>query len=77
MSNLAIPLQKIGQMIILRRLICRQLSTSGRIGSEKLYFSLENLNLSTLNDIMHKKAEPQSEAETDSVITFKLYMNYD
>ncbi len=51
------PMLKIGQYIILRRLICRELLMASKIGSNKLYLSLENLNRSVMNDLINRPYE--------------------
>jgi len=57
------PVQAIGQMIILRNMICNVLSTSGRVGSDKLFLALENLNQSLINDLMNRPQQPQAEED--------------
>lgn len=52
--NLINPILFIGQCILLRKLICRELLMSARIGSNKIYLSLENLNKSLLNDLTNR-----------------------
>ena len=81
LQSLGVPLHKIGQMVILRRLICRQLASAGRICSDKLYLALENLNFSILNDVMHKKtdgAPDKAEEIADKVLNnlFQLYKQH-
>ena len=51
-------------MIILRMLIVKQLSSSGRIYSDKLFFTLENLNMCIMNDITHKHLTRDAAEET-------------
>ena len=70
-------LQKIGQMVLLRQMICRILSTTGRIASDKLYHALDNLNNSLINDTVHRPspqmpegAETQQDQETAVKIFF-------
>ncbi len=55
--NVVGPLQRIGQCIILRRLICRELHMSAKISSNKLFLSVENLNQSILNDLVNRSYE--------------------
>ncbi|KAL4459953.1 hypothetical protein ABPG74_003479 [Tetrahymena malaccensis] len=50
---------KIGQMVLLRRLICLQLQIKAKVGSNRLYLSLETLNDSIINDILNR---PTTEA---------------
>ena len=52
--NLLNPILFIGQCILLRKLICRELLMTARIGSNKIYLSLENLNKSLLNDLTNR-----------------------
>ena len=46
-------LQKIGQMVLLRRLIAKDLKMSARTASSKMYYSVENFNEMILNDVLH------------------------
>mmetsp|Transcript_7593 Transcript_7593/g.6880 ORF Transcript_7593/g.6880 Transcript_7593/m.6880 type:complete len:216 (-) Transcript_7593:25-672(-) len=49
-------------MVIIRKMITTILSTSGRICSEKLFRSLENLNNSVINDVLNR---PQPQINND------------
>ncbi len=57
LANLIGPILNIGQYVLLRNLICRELLMTARIGSNKLYLSLENLNKSLLNDLTNRSYE--------------------
>jgi hypothetical protein len=60
-------IQEIGQMIILRGMICNILSTSGRVCSDKLFHSLVNTNNALINDLINRPPDttPQSEEEKE------------
>jgi len=59
-------LQKIGQMVLIRQMICRVLSTSGRIASDKLYHALDNLNKSLINDTLNRPPQETPENPADA-----------
>jgi len=48
-------------MVLIRQMICRVLSTSGRIASDKLYHALDNLNKSLINDSLNRPPQETPE----------------
>ena len=62
-------------MAILRQMICRVLSTTGRISSDKLYHALDNLNSALVNDALNKPVqiiedEAEKEEQRNAVCTY-------
>ncbi len=47
-------LQKIGQYILLRDMICLELRMLSKVGASRLYLVVENLNSSIIDDMAQK-----------------------
>ncbi|KRX07259.1 hypothetical protein PPERSA_00416 [Pseudocohnilembus persalinus] len=53
-QSLVKPLQQIGHMILIRKLLCLQLQLMSKVGSKRLYLCLENLNNGIINDVTNR-----------------------
>lgn len=63
---LLVRIQAIGQLVILRGMICNILSTSGRVCSDKLFHALVNINTALINDLQNRpEITPQSQEEKE------------
>jgi hypothetical protein len=67
-------IQAIGQMVILRGMICNILSTAGRVDSDKLFHSLVNMNHSLINDLMNRPPEAQKTQEENEEQENEVYL---
>lgn len=54
-ANINVALMKIGQYIILKDLICLELQMLSKVGSNRLYLVLDNVNKTIKNDIVNRE----------------------
>lgn len=60
LNSVVVPLvMRVGQLVILRDMICLQLQMLAKVGSNRLYLVLENLNQTILNDIVNREYTPE------------------